>query len=252
VLPANVARWYEALQVGPAEVPANRQLMREVNHATGNLVHRMFYWAELLGDAPPREDAREAVENLKTSLAELHRLVTRSLDLVREVEVRPVDISVVDLVLSIAMRFGTEPDWSESGDVAIELSGRSAAVDPLVVDRGVGLIAEAMVQQGKHVGTDALVTFDVSPLLVRYARASAGSRERDGVFLHFSVSERDSHNIAPPTDRVDDAVAFTLARKLLNALGWALEFDEADGERRLVLFVPLAGNDEASVSLTAT
>lgn len=224
--------------------------MREVNHATGNLVHRMFYWAELLEDAAPREDAREAVENLKSSLGELHRLVTRSLDLVREIELRPLEIPVLDLVRSIALRFGTEADWSEAPEAEAELSVRSASVDPLVVDRGMGLIAEAMIQHGKHPGTDVAAPFDVTPLRVRYALASPDAAERDGVFLHFSIRSREPHNLARCGDQVDDAVALALARKLITAIGWMLDIEEADGERRLVLFFPLAGDGGRTASLT--
>jgi hypothetical protein len=244
-----VSRWYESLKIAAPRPAGEAQLMREVNHATGNLVHRMFYWAELLEEAAPRKDAREAVENLKTSLGELHRLVTRSLDLVRDVELRPLEIPVLEVVRSIALRFGTEPEWSDADEVETELVARTTAVDPLVLDRGLGLVAEALIQQEQRDGDDVNPCCDVSPLRVRYAHATVESGERDGVFLHFSVRTHDSHNLARKADDVDAAVALALARKLIVAVGWLLDIEEADGERCLVFFFPLADAGDRSASL---
>lgn len=245
-----VARWFESLKIDD-DSPAERQLMREVNHATGNLVHRMFYWAELLGETPPPGDAQEAVENLKTSLGELHRLVTRSLDLVREVEVRAIGVSVSELVASIALRFGTEADWSDCPALEQELAGREALIDPVVVDRGVGLLAEALLHVGRVTGTDAVAACDVSPFRVRRAEPAGDPTERDGVFVHCVIRARATGDEGGKgAEQVDDAVAFALAKKLLAALGWLLEVEDVADERRLAIFVPVRCAGDATTGLS--
>lgn len=242
-----MARWYDALRIhaeGPGD--PDHHLMREVNHATGNLVHRMFYWAELLGDRPPEEETREAVEHLKESLGELHRLVTRTLDLVRNVEARPIQIGVPDLVRSVALRLGTEPEWADPPAAREVLERSELAVDPLLVERATGLISEALSLPPPR-GAQSEVS--VSPLLVRCSQGSDGQPDRQGLLLHCVIrrcsAPGSSQNAAPVTD----AVGIALARKLLAALGWVLELDETADERRLVLFIPFSLSPELSASI---
>jgi hypothetical protein len=250
-----VGRWYDGLEIEGGAPAPDRELMREVNHATGNLVHRLFYWADLLGEGVPARDAQEAVEHLKSSLGELHRLVTRSLDLVRDVEIRPVGITVTDLVDGVALRFGTKPDWSESPGLEEDLAGREVTVDPLLVDRGVGLLVEAVMHVATHEGTGAC---DVSALRVRRADVSTDPGEREGVFLHVTVKmpERRDENAGndrpPQSPHVEDAVTLALARKLLTAQGWLIDVERSESERRVVLFVPVSPPSSATVSLSLT
>jgi hypothetical protein len=217
--------------------------MREVNHATGNLVHRMFYWAELLGDRPPEEELKEAVERLKDSLGELHRLVSRTFDLVRIVEVRPLGIAANDLVASIALRLGTQVDFGDTPALEAELAGERVSVDPLVVDRAMGLVAEALALTRDQAG-------QVSPLRVRASQTSEEeSTSRDGILLHCAVGAKVTHSCAQPGTEVAEAVSIALARKLLAALGWLIDLDEVNGERRLAIFVPLSSSPELTTSL---
>ena len=45
------------------------------------------------------------------------------------------------------------------------------------------------------------------------------------------------------------AVGIALARKLLAALGWLLDLDETNEDRRLVLFIPLSLSPELTTSI---
>lgn len=245
-----MSRWYEGVKLAGdgAQSPPDRELMREVNHATGNLVHRMFYWTELLGDRPPEEDVKETVERLKDSLGELHRLVTRTFDLVRAVEVRVLAIAASDLVASVALRLGTQVDFGDAPELEADLAGQCVAVDPLLVDRALGLVAESLALQ-----RDDASECKVSSLRVRSSQPIEGeTQSRDGILLHCSVSGKVTHSCAQPGGEVGEAVSIALARKLLSALGWLIDLDEVNGERRLAIFVPLSSSPEltASVSLS--
>jgi hypothetical protein len=241
-----VTRWYEALKLeaGNSAAP-DHHLMREVNHATGNLVHRMFYWAELLGDRPPEDETREAVEHLKGSLGELHRLITRTLDLVRVVEARPIQVGVPDLVCSVALRLGTEAEWTDPPAVREALERCELGVDPLLVERATGLVAEALSLQPRDVQT----AVSVSSLQVRCSYAADANPERQGLLLHCVIRRNPVQNSAEPSAPVTDAVGIALARKLLAALGWLLDLDETNEERRLVLFIPLSLSPELTTSI---
>jgi hypothetical protein len=241
-----VARWYDALKLeGDRLAAADHHLMREVNHATGNLVHRMFYWAELLGDRPPEDETREAVEHLKGSLGELHRLITRTLDLVRTVEARPIQVGVPDLVRSVALRLGTEPEWADPPTVCEALARCELAVDPLLVDRATGLVAEALSLQPREGQTPV----SVSPLQVRCSPGGASYTGRDGLLLHCVIRRTPTESPTPPDAPVTDAVGIALARKLLAALGWLLDLEETNEERRLVVFIPVSLSPELTTSI---
>ena len=241
-----MARWYDALKLDDGSTLApDHHLMREVNHATGNLVHRMFYWAELLGDRPPEDETREAVEHLKGSLGELHRLITRTLDLVRTVEARPIQVGVPDLVRSVALHLGTEPEWSDPPGVREALACCELPVDPLLVDRATGLVAEALSLQAREGQSEV----SVSPLHVRCSPGSQEYMEREGLLLHCVIRRTPAQGPTQPAAPVTDAVGIALARKLLAALGWTLDLEETNEERRLVLFIPVSLSPELTASI---
>ena len=244
-----VTRWYDALKLGDDNTGApDHHLMREVNHATGNLVHRMFYWAELLGDRPPEDETREAVEHIKGSLGELHRLITRTFDLVRTVEARPIQVGLPDLVRSLAMRLGTEPEWTEPPAVCDMLARCEIAVDPPLVDRAFGLVAEALSLQARD-GQDDV---SVSRLHVRCSPGSHEAVAREGILLHCVIRRQLAQNPAQPAAPVTDAVGIALARKLVAALGWILDLDETSDERRLAVFIPVAFAPELTTSISVS
>ena len=241
-----MSRWYEGVKLagdGP-QSPPNHELMREVNHATGNLVHRMFYWAELLGDRPPEQELKEAVDSLKDSLGELHRLVSRTFDLVRSVEVRPLDVAASDLVASVALRLGTQVDFGDAPELEVDLASQRVSLDPLLVDRALGLVAESLALR-----RDDTSECKVSSLRVRSSQPIEGEPSRDGILLHCSVSGKVTHSCAQPGGEVAEAVSIALARKLLSALGWLIDLDEVNGERRLAIFVPLSSSPELTTSV---
>jgi hypothetical protein len=241
-----VARWYDALRVHDRTAAApDHQLIREVNHATGNLVHRMFYWAELLGDRPPEDETREAVEQLKDSLGELHRLITRTFDLVRTVEARPIPVIVADLVGSVALRLGTEPEWMDPPAVRDALSGCELEVDPLLVERATGLVAEALSLRPRE--GESPVT--VSPLQVRCSPGADSDADREGLLLHCVIRRMPAEGPTQPVAPVTDAVGIALARKLLAALGWVLDLDENEDECRVAVFIPISPSPELTASM---
>lgn len=136
----------------PAAVEPDGQLLSELSHSLGNIIHRMYYWTGVLEDAvledASSEDAApedDAVLEIKSSLASLHEIIGRTMELVRPVAAHPVTASPADLELSIARRFDCVPSRADadSGN-ADSLSGLATPVmvDPQLLGRVLALIGE--------------------------------------------------------------------------------------------------------------
>ncbi|MBC8293928.1 MAG: hypothetical protein H8E45_12340 [Proteobacteria bacterium] len=136
----------------PAAAEPDEQLLSELSHSLGNIIHRMYYWTGVLEDAvledatsegaAPEDSAPEddAVLEIKSSLASLHEIIGRTMELVRPVESHPVTASAADLELSIGRRFDCVPPGSDADC----LSGLATpvTVDPQLLGRVLALIAE--------------------------------------------------------------------------------------------------------------
>jgi hypothetical protein len=204
------------------------ELVREVRHAAGNLVQRIQYWTVLLEDDLP-EHAREPLAGLKGSLDCLHRLIVRSLDLVRTTESRPMSLSIGDVAAAFALRFGAAIDIATPDATSGEVS-----VDPLILERALALIGEALVcdtTNGRAALTVARDPIAEPGFVVISLRAAWRSEERGDPFV-----------------RVQARVAFALALKLLDGSGFATHVDESDDVVELRVLVPLHGvhDDDAT------
>jgi hypothetical protein len=227
-----VPRWFENLRIENSsglDSDGNR-LLGEVNHATGNLVHRMYYWTAILEEEPGSENAGEAVESLKSSLGELHRLVNRAFELMRPVEARPIPVAASDLAQSIAMRLGVnlaDPDdfLSDPASAAAEVQ-----IDPVQLDKAVGMLRETLDSVSEDNG--------LSPLEIRPMHRNGRRRlERDGFVLRCRIYRDEV--VGEPRDSTVQDVAIALATKLLSVFDWVVEVEDVRDERRFVIFVPM-------------
>ncbi len=136
----------------PAAAEPDEQLLSEVSHSLGNIIHRMYYWTGVLedtvledatsADTAPEDDA---VLEIKSSLASLHEIIGRTLELLRPVASHPVTATAADLELSIGRRFDCVPPRSDADSSnADSLSGLDTpvTVDPQLLGRVLALIGE--------------------------------------------------------------------------------------------------------------
>ena len=221
-------RWYENLKLDAPVLAGSEasRLLGDVNHAAGNLVHRMYYWTSLLEEEPGAANSGEVVDELKRSLGELHRLVNRAMDLVRPVEARPIPVAAGDLVKSIALRLGVEPP----ADTACRLGDSVEAqvlVDPVQLDRAVGMLAELLP------GEKAGITCGVS---AAYAAADAAAGE-GGERFDFVASWPACEG---PSDSTSHDVAVALAGKLLAIFGWRLSVESGEDGPHASISIPFA------------
>ncbi len=136
----------------PAAAEPNEQLLSEVSHSLGNIIHRMYYWTGVLEDAvledATSEDAApedDAVLEIKSSLASLHEIIGRTMELVRPVAAHPVTASAADLELSIGRRFDCvplRPDADSSSADSLSGLATPVTVDPQLLGRVLALIGE--------------------------------------------------------------------------------------------------------------
>lgn len=136
----------------PAAAEPDEQLLFELSHSLGNIIHRMYYWTGVLEDAGLEDATSEyaapeddAVLEIKSSLASLHEIIGRTMELVRPVASHPVTASAADLELSIGRRFDCVPSCpdADSGN-ADSLAGLATpvTVDPQLLGRVLALIGE--------------------------------------------------------------------------------------------------------------
>ena len=233
-----VARWYEGMKCEgvDAEGPAGGKLLGEVNHEVGNLVHKMYYWAAILEEDKADPESVEVVGHLRDSLGELHGLISRTLDLLRPIKARPILIPIEDLYQSLGSRFGCCTKLADNE--AAQLSGRQALVDPLQVDRAVGMLVEAFAARSDaSAESDSLaLTLRRSPASKDAADCSETAEIRCEAKFDACIDERDS---------VAGAVGAALAQKLLEVVGWTITIDDQQALRVLTIRVPLSASADA-------
>lgn len=240
-----MARWYENLKTSKAGAMSadDGRLIGDVNHAAGNLVHRMYYWTGVLEEEPAAINAAEAVEQLKNSLGELHRLVNRTMDLVRPIEARPLVVAANDVVTSVGLRLGTRPLDEAGAAVLDELAHYEVSVDPNQLDRAIGMLGEAFVQPKGPEDTDIPVStldlFIQEPLKDTEVAPTV-------LVLECSVAG-DPNRVDERVDSVSAAVSLALATRLLAVVDWRAMIDvDEEGKRRLTILVPIVARETAS------
>jgi hypothetical protein len=192
---------------------ADEELIREVRHAAGNLVQRMHYWTVLIEDQNTAAAAAESLAGLRTSLDSLHRLIVRSLDLLRTTELRPVSMPLADVVKGVTIRFGA-PDGIDARD-ATAARVREVALDPLALERAVTMLAEAL---GAGPATNGRAAAGVTII----EDAADGAAE---LSLEWTA---DPQRADDPFTHVHARLALALALKLLDELGLATMVERHD------------------------
>lgn len=234
-----MARWYETIKHagGGPEGPAGGHLFGEVNHQAGNLVHKIYYWTNVLEEAAADADAADgaqAAASLRSLLGELHGLLGRTLELMRPVKARPMLVPLADLVCSVRNRLGA---CAEADAQTIEtlrvLGNHQALIDPLQIDRAFGMLEESFAERaGANSNTDSF--------LLTVSRAG---RADNSVSAAYAVEIRCEapFKLAPDArNPVAATVGAALACKLLEVVGWRVELVDEAALRRLTIFVPLA------------
>jgi hypothetical protein len=233
-----VARWYEGMRYenGSGEAPAGGELFADVSHEVGNLVHKMYYWAAILEEDGADPQSAEVAGHMRESLGELHGLVSRTMDLLRPVKARPILISLEDLCLSLCARFGLSTD--SCTEALAQLGGRQTLVDPLQVDRAVGMLVEAFARRcGVNSEADTLLLTLQSSLTSKDPVDCIETAEiRCEAKFDVLVDERDA---------VAGAVGAALAQRLLEVVGWKISIDDQPSLRTLTILVPLSATADA-------
>ena len=228
-----MARWYEGMvyEGGGDEGPAGGELFAEVSHEVGNLVHKMYYWTAILEEDGQDLQSAEIAGHMRASLGELHGLVSRTMDLLRPVKARPILICLEDLCQSLCTRFGVSTD--SCTEALAQLGGRQALVDPLQVDRAVGMLVEAFARRrGANSDADTLL------LTLQSSLASKDSLDRGETAEIRCEAKFDI--LVDERDAVAGAVGAALAQRLLEVVGWKVSIDDQPSIRTLTILIPLS------------
>ncbi len=211
----------ESTEIGAG--PATSEMFAEVDHDFGNIVHRMYYWSEVLEDKTGADpDGSEAVTELRDALGELHRLLGRVMEFFKPVEMHMFSLSVEDLVARVSRRLGcTDVEGADSPAVRA-LSAHEIEVDPMQLDRAVDMVCEALV---------ATESSPASPA-VRAVRVDAISKDgKRGILMRLSAQPNgDSPSALTHVTR-------NLVSRILGCMNWRLSFSDKQDERSCDLFV---------------
>ena len=115
----------------------------EVEHDIGNLIHRMYFWCEVLEEkAVGDPTGLEAAESMRASIGETHKLISRTADLLRPIVVRTFNVPAADLLERILARLGARSAFDPAvlGDAA----SREIPVDPMSLDRALDMLGDAI------------------------------------------------------------------------------------------------------------
>ncbi|MFQ5479328.1 MAG: hypothetical protein ACE5E4_12010 [Candidatus Binatia bacterium] len=202
--------------------PGQDRVLSEVSHALGNIIHRMYYWAELLQEPRERQEA-DAMGELKNSLSSLHQLVSRTMELVRTLEPRRMTVKADELLLSLSRRLNCEiktaEDEANDGWHSSELE-----LDPQHLARGVELVTELSASAGGFRPEGAKI------------QATTGNCE-DGATLRFElVFPRAGRGLAVRCDSCEGELGWALASRYLAHAGGRLEVSQ-DAESLVVTMV---------------
>jgi len=214
-------------------------LIGEASHAAGNLIHRMYYLAGLLEDGPDQAEAAEAFDQIKLSLAGLHRLVNRSMSLARPIDARPVPVPAADIVASIALRFGRDGDQHAKAIADLELGACEVTIDLMQFDRALGMLAEAsgLLASGDE---DDSPTAAVTGFDLHLDGVDGRSNNDCGGLVIQLRTERIRTPRGLPSDEVNRQISLALAARVLALFEWRIELDEHASSSCLSIFVPLS------------
>jgi len=233
-----VARWYEGMKYegGTDEGPVGPEVFADVSHEAGNLAHKAYYWMALLEEDAGNPESSEAAGHVRDCLGELHGLVSRTMELLRPVKARPFLCPLDDLYGSLCVRFGTDSDGAS--DLLARVGAREVLVDPLQVDRAVGMLKEAFaLRTGADTEADSLtLTLDIVPA----AKDSATPVDTAKIVCCAKFVTQ-----AIERDTVTSTIGAALAQKLLKVVGWGVTLDDDASFRTLTIQVPLSSPTDA-------
>jgi hypothetical protein len=237
-----VPRWYESLRSDPADAAASAQaeLIGEVSHAAGNLIHRMYYLTGVIEREPQAGSPADALAQIRESLESLHQLLNRAFALVRPFEVRPLPVAATDLLKSLALRFGENSREAPAALIA-QLSGYDVGVDPAHLDRALNVLAEGLGLSRRGMNGTEPAGWTVSVL--RGSDDAALETEHLAVDLQIRSSPDRPELLSEGVQR---AVGLAMAERVFGLFGWAMRIDNSTRPQRVRLLAPIHARGDGS------
>jgi hypothetical protein len=200
------------------------RVVADVRHELGNYFHKLYYWADFLGESRSgRTGDVTATQLLEDTIRDLEDLVRVTLEYVRPLASIPIRLGAREVADGIVRQLET---GLGGRTVAVEdataLEGRAIVVDPGRLSQLLGAIVRRLVQT-----TDA-----ARPLAVHLATATRGAAEVLAVRICGACGDGPVHSTLA---EVEWATAENVAR----VAGGELTLHEADGVRTLELALPL-------------
>jgi hypothetical protein len=202
------------------------RVVADVRHEIGNYFHKLYYWADFLGESRSgRTGDVTATQLLEDTIRGLEDLVRVTLEYVRPLASTPIRMGareVADGILrQLEIGLGGRALTVEDGAA---LEGRAIVVDPGRLSQLLGAIVRRLAQT-----TDA-----ARPLAVQLAIAPQAAGEALAVRIRGTCGDGPAGTVHSTIAEVEWATAENVAR----ITGGALTLQEADGMQTLELALP--------------
>ncbi len=202
----------------------------EVEHDIANLVHRMYFWCEVLEEKVSGDPTGlEAAESMRASIGDTHKLISRAADLLRPVHVRTFNVPAADLLERILARLGARSifDPTVLGDAA----SREIPVDPMPLDRALDMLGDAI---GCGTGEDVMKA-EVSVTSECFGAGTCVRLRLQAPALEvFSIAEQ----TWSPGSALED-VSAKLGARILARFGWLVEANVEAARPECSILIPL-------------
>lgn len=207
----------------------DQRVLADLSHELGNIFHKLYYWAELMGRVAP-DGEETAPEMLERTIRHLEEYLRTALEYFTPVEVSPTTMRAGDVVSSF------------SGHLSARLCGTSLDVRP---------VDESLAQRAILVDPGRIS--QAIELAVRHLGRLVGDDSRITVSLHHEVAngghpciELRTAVLRPVGDpglfRTSEAgLEWALLGKLVRLHGGEVAEVEHVGERWFSILIPVSG-----------
>jgi hypothetical protein len=209
---------------------SQQKILSEVSHELGNFFHKLYYWAEYLGDREPaKEGDVTAGEMLQGTIKRLQDFLKTVFDYLVPVELNVVRMTADDLLNSLVGKLATRLCSTPLDVDRPEVLGSvGVLVDPARISHALEITVS---QIGHQVG-------DASRIEV--AIGTAIGEGRQGIEIRVAIKHPAGDSA--PFRSTEASVEWALAEKLFQLHGGNISQHVGGGEERGVgIFLPAAG-----------
>jgi signal transduction histidine kinase len=211
-------------------VLVQEKVIAEISHELGNFFHKLYYWSDYLREKPAHTTADStAAQMLERTIRNLEEFLKASLDYFHPTQLTFMRMPVGDLMDGLLAQVRAHLNGTP-----FSVNGREAepATPEVLIDPGqLSRALEVAVRHlAKQLGPESAVRIAIDP-----------TARRDGRCLEVSFTLERPNDASPLFRTAEAGIEWAVAQKVVALHGGELlESTQQDGDKSLVVFLPLA------------